>query len=338
MKSASPCVGLIDVGSNSIKALIATREPDGRLVSVDHLTLDTRISQGLSAASPRLSEAGLTAGVHAVEQLFNLAQSHHVTSCTVVATNAVRGASNGAEFASRILASTGLPLRILSGDEEARLIGRGLLCDPALSRWQDFHVFDLGGGSLECLSFRGRHLVQAHSLPLGCVRLSERLVDDVTAPWSSESDQKVRDHVTKSLQAASLSFTSTSASTPAVFCSGTMTSARAILAEAEGLLPHEINPVLGTELLAAILKKIGDLPLLAARLTIPGLPERRADIMPTALATVLAPRRLRPLRGLPAFPLQFALGPGRRTTPLLASRQTLRIPSHTLRVTRLAIR
>jgi exopolyphosphatase/guanosine-5'-triphosphate,3'-diphosphate pyrophosphatase len=56
----------------------------------------------------------------------------------------------------RVLGETGLGLRILSGTEEADGIGRGLTTDPALAGLRDFHVYDLGGGSLECLSFRNR--------------------------------------------------------------------------------------------------------------------------------------------------------------------------------------
>ncbi len=58
----------------------------------------------------------------------------------------------------RVRAATGHNIRILTGDEEANLIGRGLTCDPALTTLRDFYVFDLGGGSLECLAPRDRQV------------------------------------------------------------------------------------------------------------------------------------------------------------------------------------
>lgn len=299
MKLASPTTAVIDIGSNSIKALVATRREDGRIIAVEQRTLDTRIGTGISADQPRLSEDGLIAGTAAVAELAELCRSHHPDTITVVATSAVRDAANGTEFAARIQDQTGLTLRILSGEEEARYIGRGLLCDPALAGWTDFHVFDLGGGSLECLTFRNREPVRAISLPLGCVRLTEKLVPDSSQPLTAETDQTIRAYVTQALQDAGLDFAP--AGTPAVFCGGTVTTTRAIVAEARNITLAETQSRVSVELLAALLKKLGR-QTLAERQTVPGLPARRADVMPTALSTVLA---LAEFGGFTAFQHSF---------------------------------
>ncbi len=299
MKLATPTTAVIDIGSNSIKALVATRTEDGRIVAVEQRTLDTRIGTGISAARPRLTDEAIRSGTAAVAELAALCRAHRPREITVVATSAVRDAANGADFAARIHESTGLELRILSGEEEARFIGCGLLCDPALSNWNTFHVFDLGGGSLECLTYHDREPVRAISLPLGCVRLTELLVSDPAQPLSAADETRIFAHVRDALAAAGLEFTP--AGTPAVFCGGTVTTTRAIVAEARGITLAATQARVTVELLAALLKKLGSLPLAERRL-VPGLPPRRADVMPTALATVLA---LADFGGFDAFQHSF---------------------------------
>ena len=170
----SPSVAIIDIGSNSIKILVAVRQNDGGIKSIGSKTIDARISAGISQTVPRLSEDGMVRGLAAIQELLALAAPFTPASTVLVATSAVRDAQNGDDFRARVLAATGHTIRILTGDEEANLIGRGLTSDPALATLGDFCVFDLGGGSLECLSFRERKIEQAVSLQLGCVRLTEK--------------------------------------------------------------------------------------------------------------------------------------------------------------------
>lgn len=285
MKIASPTAAVIDIGSNTIKALVAMRNEHGMLQSLEQRTLDLRISEGISAAAMRLTEDAIADGSEAVAELMAMISPHNPDHLGIVATSAVREATNGATFAKRIEGIAGQPLKILSGEEEARLIGRGLLCDPAMTKWNDFHVFDLGGGSLEVLTFRERELTHAVSLPLGCVRLTEQCVSDPTAPFSPVSAEAIRTHVRRELLAADIPFSDEHM--PAAFTGGTITTSRSILAAAKDVGFSQTTPRVTVELLGAILKKLGNLPL-AERRAVPGLPARRADVMPTALATVIA--------------------------------------------------
>jgi exopolyphosphatase/guanosine-5'-triphosphate,3'-diphosphate pyrophosphatase len=299
MNQATPTVAVIDIGSNSIKALVASRDSEGQLIAIEQRTLDSRISTGISREDASLSSEGLMIGESAVAELWEFVKPHGPQYVKIVATSAVREAANRAEFARRVRQRTGEELRILTGQEEAQLIGRGLLCDPALSTWQDFQVFDLGGGSLECLTFAQRKLTHATSLPLGCVRLTEKFVADREAPFPAAEDHAIRDHVKQALARAEILFSA--GISKAVFSGGTMTSCRAILAEAEGIPMGETSPQLTTTTIASILAELGRLPL-AERIKIPGLPDRRADVMTTALATVLA---LAAVGGFTAFQHSF---------------------------------
>ncbi|MFN5561153.1 MAG: Ppx/GppA phosphatase family protein, partial [Opitutaceae bacterium] len=106
-------VAVIDVGSNTVKLLVAERDPGGRLAAVHQHTLETRISAGLSGNPPRLSETGMDAGLGAITTLLHEARPLEPRETLIVATSAVRDAVNGAAFRDRVQAATGHPLRIL---------------------------------------------------------------------------------------------------------------------------------------------------------------------------------------------------------------------------------
>ena len=177
---SDPVLAVVDIGSNSIKLLVAAPGPPGgpELRVLFQETLETRISGGLGQDNSSLGEAGLAAGVQAVARLLEMAGPYAPTHRRFVATSAVRDAQNRADFAARILAATGAPLEILSGDDEALLIARGIRTDPALGGAQEFCLLDLGGGSLECIRYAAGKIEQAVSLQLGAVRLTEKFVPE----------------------------------------------------------------------------------------------------------------------------------------------------------------
>jgi exopolyphosphatase/guanosine-5'-triphosphate,3'-diphosphate pyrophosphatase len=279
-------VAVIDIGSNTIKLLVAARDPAGRLQTLTSETIDARISAGIGRTDPRLSEEGMTRGLAAVQELLTEAAPFSPAQTALVATSAVRDAVNGAEFRERILAATGHGIRILTGDEEANLIGRGLTSDPALAHLRDFYVFDLGGGSLECLAFRSRRITQALSLPLGCVRLTERFAPDAATPFSSEARAAVADYTRRTLRESGFRFDL--ASPDAVFTGGSMTTARVIAGLAEGKPLVETAPFVTVATLKRVLDRVAAYALVERRKQIAGLPAARADVFPTALTTMIA--------------------------------------------------
>lgn len=283
--STSPAVAVLDIGSNSIKILVAARDGSGRLKTLLSKSLDARISAGISAANPRLSEEGMTRGVLAIQELFAAAEPLSPEIALVVATSAVRDAANGEEFREQVLRATGFEVRILTGAEEAAAIGHGLLADPALGELSNFYVFDLGGGSLECLAFRDRQVEQSLSLPLGCVRLTERFVRDVAAPFPEDAQSAVKQHVQSEIVRNRFRFNLPSAA--GIATGGTMSTVRSIIGARAGQKTEETPPVATVETLREMLEHLSSLPL-EQRKKVPGLPPARADVFPTALATLIA--------------------------------------------------
>lgn len=281
----SSSVAVIDIGSNSIKLLVAERNAQGSLISLASKTLDARISTGISQAQPELTEESMQRGLAAIRDLLATAALHAPRRILLVATSAVRDAGNGRVFRERIQAATGHPVRILSGGEEANLIGRGLTCDPALSSLRDFYVFDLGGGSLECLAFRHRGIVQAASLQLGCVRLTEQFVRDLSQPPPPAILQEIEQHVAAALRTG-FQFSLPTESV-AVGTGGTITTCRAILAARAGLPLESTSARIEMTEMRALARELSALPL-ASRQRVQGLPAARADVFPTALVTLCA--------------------------------------------------
>ena len=278
-------VAIVDIGSNSIKVLVAERDHDQQIHPLLSKTLDSRISAGISQAQPRLSEEGMTRGLGAIRELLAAATTCSPDHVVLVATSAVRDALNGAEFRQRVQAETGHTLRILSGEEEANLIGRGLTCDPALRTLSAFYVFDLGGGSLECLAFSNRQIEQALSLPLGCVRLTERFISDPARPISPDVLTAIQRHASTTLTAANFKFV-LPPDAVAVGTGGTITTVRAMLAARAGCPLEQISPRIELEKFRDLLDELRTLTL-PDRRRIGGLPPQRADVFPAALATLI---------------------------------------------------
>ncbi len=280
----SPAVAVIDIGSNSIKVLVAARDNSGVITALKSKTIDARISAGISQAKPQLSEEGMTRGLAAIRELLADAAPFSPAKTVLVATSAVRDASNGAEFCARVKVANGHDIRILTGDEEANLIGRGLACDPALADLQDFFVFDLGGGSLECLLFRDRQIQQAMSLQLGCVRLTEKFIKDAAAPLVQTEATELAKHVRDELKRSG--FRCPIIAPAAVFAGGSMTTVRAIKGARHGLALEDTPALIGTDTLSQLLDEVAPLAL-DERKAIPGLPAARADVFPAALITIV---------------------------------------------------
>ena len=277
-------VAVIDVGSNSIKLLVARAgAKSNNLETLCSETIETRISGGISCNLPSLNEDAITAGTVTIAKLQNMAQSYQPDRTAIVATSAVRDAVNGDDFVQNVAEATGLQIRTLSGTEEANYIGQGISCDPAIGGMTSFLQTDIGGGSLELIRFEDSQIQQAISLQLGAVRLTERFVKDADAPITLKIESSINKYVTEQLISSNFDFSP--AELPLIGTGGAYTVSRAmLLAETDSDIEHT-SPHLERSTFSQLKNKLAPLPL-RERLSIPHLPAARADIMPTALITI----------------------------------------------------
>ncbi|NPV74479.1 MAG: Ppx/GppA family phosphatase [Pelotomaculum sp.] len=165
-------VAAIDIGTNSVRLLVAERDGD-RLKAVEAGLATTRLGEGIG--SGMLLPQAMERTVDAVEGFCRTAMHLQAGRITVAATSAVRDALNRDEFVQMVRQRTGLKVRILSGEEEAALTYRGVLAGLPVEP-RATAVVDVGGGSTELIWPRegGLRLV---SVNVGAVRMTEAGMD-----------------------------------------------------------------------------------------------------------------------------------------------------------------
>lgn len=165
-------IAAIDVGSNSIRQIIADVRPDGTIEVVDEMKAHPRLGKGLDTTRA-LSPESMDLAVDALHRMATLAKQHGAQRIEAIATSAVRDAENAELFLARVKQATGLKLRIITGEDEARLSFRSALAHFDLGVGRSV-IIDIGGGSLELALAAEGVVDQLASLPLGAIRLTER--------------------------------------------------------------------------------------------------------------------------------------------------------------------
>lgn len=167
-KRALSRVGVIDVGSNSIRLVVF----DGAARSPAYF-YNEKVMAGLGqdmATTGRLNPAGVERGLAALCRFAALAKSMDIAPPTCVATAAVREAEDGPDFQKRVEKETGLKILVIDGEEEARLSAQGVLLG-----WPDAKglVCDIGGNSMELAEVEGGKVGRRTTSQLGPFRLQQ---------------------------------------------------------------------------------------------------------------------------------------------------------------------
>src|SRR5499426_1260125 len=173
-------VAAIDIGSNSIRQIVADVSPEGAIQVVDEMKAAPRLAAGLSKTG-ELADTSIRAALEAIERMATLAKQLGASRIDAVATSAVREANNAASLLAEITRATGLKVRVLDGDEEARLSFRSAVAhfDMGVGRTV---VMDIGGGSLELALSAEGVIERLGSLPFGAIRLTEEYFADGITP------------------------------------------------------------------------------------------------------------------------------------------------------------
>lgn len=185
-------VGAIDVGSNSIRLLVAEvpNGEGGALHALLRAGEACRLGRGLDR-SGRIEPDMQERAAELAGDFVRRARSLGVRRVVIGATAALRRASNGDEVAARIEERSGVPVRILTGDEEARLVYEAVVFGFGAMAWRSpAVVFDLGGGSTEVVSGLGKVPGRWASLPFGAVTLTEKFLAN-SPPTVAEAEALV---------------------------------------------------------------------------------------------------------------------------------------------------
>ncbi|MFL5555522.1 MAG: HD domain-containing protein [Gemmatimonadaceae bacterium] len=271
-------VSAIDIGSNSIRQTIADVSPSGVIRVVDEMKAAPRLGAGLYERGA-LSEVAIQNALMVLGRMATLANQLGVKHSEVVATSAVRDASNGDQFLRLVREETGLRVKALRGEDEARLAFRSAQAhfDLAVGRAV---VMDIGGGSLELALSADGLVERLISLPLGAIRMTEEYL---ARDPKKKGMRKLRKHVRMELR-RHLSARHWHAAR--IVCSGgTFTNLASIYLARSGM--ESAKTVHGTVIPGVELEHIVDILAnmsVSERQGVPGLNAARSDIIVAGLA------------------------------------------------------
>ena len=168
-------LAVMDLGSNSFRLVVFTAR-DGWWKRTDEIYEAVRIGEGL-AATGVLGEAGMGRAQAAMEVFAHFCNASGLEGDEIdpVATSAIRDATNAREFLDRSEVATGLRVRVLASEEEARY---GYLAAVNSTTLADGVMLDIGGGSMQLVHVERRLARELDSWPLGAVRMTERFLAD----------------------------------------------------------------------------------------------------------------------------------------------------------------
>ena len=180
----------VDCGTNSTRLLVVGSAGD---VRAREMTI-TRLGEGVDATH-RLRPEAMERTFAALRAYRSVMDAEHVGRARLVATSAVRDATNGEEFLLPAAEIIGAPAELLPGTEEGRLSYAGATGDLPVEDAAAV-VLDIGGGSTEIVT-KARGDILSVSLDIGCVRLTERFLpgDPPTATEVAAAVQRHRGRV-----------------------------------------------------------------------------------------------------------------------------------------------
>ena len=276
---------VIDVGTNSVKLLIG--EVLGHQVRpLLEDSNQSRLGSGFYE-SHRLSHAAIARTVKAIAGFAAEATRQGVSSIRVIATSAARDAENGEELISAVRAACGLPVEIISGEQEADWVFLGVATDPALSD-HALLIVDAGGGSTEFVLGEGRHAHFRRSFRLGTVRLLERLrpADPPTAEDWARCQETLHHSFAHEIGPA-IQPALDALKHRTVQLVGTSGTTSILAGLAQRLTTFDRERIEGTRLTCAYVRRERERLwglALEQRKALPGLPPERADVILTGVA------------------------------------------------------
>lgn len=185
-------LGIIDIGSNSIRLVIIQIRTDGSYSIIDELGDSVRLGEKANGSNV-MSKAKMESAVNTLRAFLNLCDALEVQDIICVATEAVRRSSNQSQFIEQVKKQLNLEIRVITGQEEAFYDYFGMVNTLNLP---DGLIMDIGGSSTELILFNGRQIENSISLPFGAITISQmfHLENAVTEQTRKELNQFLLHH------------------------------------------------------------------------------------------------------------------------------------------------
>jgi exopolyphosphatase/guanosine-5'-triphosphate,3'-diphosphate pyrophosphatase len=270
----------IDIGSNSARCLVADVAPGGIISPIERSLEITRLGEGIGTQQTISPEAAERTAA-TVAKYMEMGRRARAVNFLLFGTAILREAKNAQSFIDRVREKTGYEIRVLSGEEEAEFIYRGVtrtISPPPT----DALVIDIGGGSAEFVAPATKGNLTLKSIPLGCVRMTEQFLH--TDPPREKDLASLRGYVAFMLRKE----IPLVGATPArIFgAGGTITTAATLSLGLAHYEPAKIHGcVISITQVMSLTTKLSAMPLEARKKT-PGLEKKRADIIVAGLVVL----------------------------------------------------
>ena len=265
----------IDIGTNTILCLIAELKNDGSFDVLDDLAEITRLGQGVHQTG-RISPEGEERSLKVLQRYLERCKRLNVEEIIAVGTSALRDARNSAEVRARFKEQLGLDVRVISGDEEAAYSFLAVQKGLPLNR-RELLVVNVGGGSTEFIRGNAAGVVEAISINVGSVRLTEQFLH--SDPVQTEECEKMVVAIEKELARLPDQWLKDSSILTLVGIAGTFTTLSAV---EKKLVCYTHGEVHGSRLTLSEVRRQVALfqgKTIAERKAIPGLEPKRADVI-----------------------------------------------------------
>ncbi|HKQ34085.1 MAG TPA: Ppx/GppA phosphatase family protein [Nitrospiraceae bacterium] len=264
----------VDIGTLTCRLLIADVPTDGRLTELRSERRILRLGEGVDQTK-QLSVAAMDRVIQCLKEWRELVDAVHVDAMVVVATSAVRDATNRDEFLNRVKLEAGFEIELISGEEEARRTLLGIRSGLPYSV-TDVLALDIGGGSIEFILDRPGQPPIVRSIDIGVVRLCERTLHH--DPPTDDEVHQAREWVARETTAAVADMGNFQAAT-FVGTAGTITS---LAAMAQKLTTYEPARIHNYRLQLTTIQELEQTLLSrkkADRTGLPGLEKGREEVI-----------------------------------------------------------
>ena len=273
-------IAAIDMGTNSLHMVVVRINPTLPAFTIIDREKDTvRLGERDSATGQLKSEV-MERAIATMRRFHEIAKSLKAEEIIAVATSAVRESSNGQAFLQQLVDELGIQVDLISGPEEARRIYLGVLSGMEFNN-EPHIIIDIGGGSTELILGNGDEPLALTSTKVGAVRLTEEFI--ATDPISDKEFQYLQAYIRGMLERAVDELRSQLQPWESPYLVGTSGTIETLaMIDAQERLGEEPSPLTGYKLRLQDLKELVDrLRKLSyqERLEIPGMPDRRAEIL-----------------------------------------------------------
>lgn len=268
-------IGIVDIGSNSIRLVIYDTTPEGGYKIIKECKYSARLSEKITKDG-RLEQKDMETIIPVLRQFKDICKAFEVETIRAGATAAIRNAANSGEIIAFLSEASSIPIEVISGHQEAYF---GFLGVINAFNADDGFVIDIGGGSTEITLFRDRQYQHSISFPFGAVNTN--LMFGQGGNWSTEQVRKLQTYVLGRL--VEHEWLNAKSGLPLFGLGGTVRSLGKLDQKTRGYsLPNSHGYTMSSETIEHFMNQLPAMPY-EKRKDLEGLSKSRADIIVSGL-------------------------------------------------------